>query len=105
MVDRAMEAGDEIGSERRIISDQPQPHALLVEGRKLPFEIEAHQAGKVGDLFAASSPVLGRESVEREDLDTVVNGGLHCPADSLGAGLVSRDARQASPGGPAAVAV
>ena len=105
LLDRALEPGDEIGTEGRIIADQPELDAFFLKRGQLAFEVEAHKSGEVGDLFVASPPILRRECIERQHLDSVVDGGLHRAPDSLGARLVTGDARKAAPGCPTPVSV
>src|SRR6185312_11370535 len=56
MVDRALQPLHQLRPERRIFADQPELDALLVERGKLAIEIEAHQAGKIGNFLVAPLP-------------------------------------------------
>ena len=104
-LDGSFQPLDEIRTEGRIIPDQLEPNLLLLEGLELALQIEAHEGGQVGDLFGAASPVLRRESIERQHLDAVVGGGLERAAHGLGAGAMACNARKPPLLRPAPVAV
>src|SRR5690242_2852717 len=88
-----------------MVADEGEPNAFLHEPRELAIEVEAHQPLEVGNLLLTPPPILGREGVEREHLDAVIDGRLHRTPHGLGSGLVPSHARKAAPFGPAAVAI
>ena len=71
LLDRRFEPLRQIGPEAASIADQPKPDPFAVNLGQLALEVEAHQAGKVGDLFVAAPPILGRKSIDGDDLDAM----------------------------------
>ena len=68
-------------------------------------QIALEQRHQHADFGLRPLPVLGRERVEREDLDAQPGRGLDDVAHGVDAGAMPFDARQVPARGPAAVAV
>src|SRR5260221_11497690 len=88
-----------------MVADESEPHAFLLKRVQLTLEIEAHQRRKVGDFLGAASPVLRGESIEGQDLDTVISRRLECSPDGFGASAMSGHAWQSALLRPAAVSI
>src|SRR6266540_5206592 len=86
-------------------ADVPQPNAVGVKLSRLAVDHLAENLHQARDLVVRAAPVLGRESVQRQDLDPEFDTALDDPADVLGPSAMSCQPFEAALVRPAPVAI
>src|SRR3984885_13469715 len=86
-------------------ADHYQMCAAVDETPRLGPEIAAQHPHQRLDLVARTQPVVGGKSEQSENLDTAVGSSLDHAAHGLDTGAMACGARQASPDGPASIAI
>ena len=86
-------------------TDDAEPDVVGEQRIQLRAQIPLQQPHERADLGRRALPVLDRERVKRQHLETETRGGLDRVADRIDPGAMALDARQVTLRGPAAVAV
>src|SRR5690606_39722262 len=88
-----------------VIAEDAQANALAMEAVELALDVEAEQAGELGDLGLGPTPVLRGEGIERQALDPGLARRAQRPPRRLRAGAVAGRTGQPARLRPAAIAV
>ena len=80
-------------------------HVVTVQLGRLGVDALGEQPHQTEDFVGGAAPVLGREGIERQDLDADVIAGNGDATHVFGAGVMAGQARQPAPVRPAAVTV
>ena len=89
----------------RQAADRLEPDVFFDQLRRFLFQKTLEQIHEREDFGFRALPVLGRESVEGEELDPQIAAAFDAGADGVGAFFVAFDPGQAAFLGPAAVAI
>src|SRR5690606_32448709 len=87
------------------LADDPDADTIPVQIDQVLAHEPLHHAHQLVDLVGGARPVLRRERIDREILDTEVDGCSDRPPQRLDTHPVANRARQATAARPAAVAV
>jgi hypothetical protein len=80
-------------------------HVVAVQLSRLDVDALGEQAHKSEHLVGRAAPVFGRKRVDGQDVHAGVCAGNRDATHVFGAGVVSGEAWQAAPIGPATVAI
>jgi len=104
-LDRIFDHRDQIGRKPAIVADHPQPHIVGHQLGQVLAQEDTQQTHQVADLGLGPPPILRREGVHGQMLDTPFDAHIDQANQSLHAELVSDQPRHETPLGPPTVAI